>query len=570
MFTSTDLIQQVRDSLLEYDGNPITDAAILRKLNFAYNFAYNIIIKQQDSMFCRWKYIAIGAGINVYDLPKELYNKRITKLYTPVPVFDPATPIQWVEIQRCDAGQLPRFEMPRFNTYYVGRWTQMGNKIYLAPNPNCNTTFRFLVTPRLVKLGKVQGQITSIVGNKITIDQAPDTDFETALLQPAKNFMSISDEMTGEVKAVYPYNEINGFEITLAGMTSRTTLEAFPVHVCNKLIPAGAVTYDPLTKICTMNVNSNPTSFLKIGDIIEVQCPAIEQYNIIDLLETDADPYNPPEYTVASKFTTKGIVSGLTASSVSWQDDSVIPDFVDGYPVGFDDGTFFGDITTMVLSTLNSLPIISATCLVPHNLPIGRMFKLNILGTGTNCNGVKKCIVTSDTEFAILQASFLGVFVPGTWAMYQYPSTIIVTGWPAIYDVSPNSPKIDLLNVFSGSPECYRLQDGRTSNTPDIDDIIGAGIAGKYDHMNDINIGDYVTLGLTTGKPITDDLLADLLVSYAVITLKSSINETDAEVTAILKEKIMELKSDTDNRNLNIELQSDPFPSVAFPFRGRR
>lgn len=96
MFNVSDLIEQVRDQLHEYDAHPISDDKILRKLNFAYNYVYNALIIQSDAMFCKWKYITIKAGISIYELPKDLFGKRIEDLFCPVPITDPAIPVAWV------------------------------------------------------------------------------------------------------------------------------------------------------------------------------------------------------------------------------------------------------------------------------------------------------------------------------------------------------------------------------------------------------------------------------------------------------------------------------------------
>ena len=54
------------------------------------------------------------------------------------------------------------------------------------------------------------------------------------------------------------------------------------------------------------------------------------------------------------------------------------------------------------------------------------------------------------------------------------------------------------------------------------------------------------------------------------LTLKSALNETDPEMLAILKEKLSEIKSDDDGRNLMLKIQAAFQPGVAHYGRGRR
>jgi len=61
-----------------------------------------------------------------------------------------------------------------------------------------------------------------------------------------------------------------------------------------------------------------------------------------------------------------------------------------------------------------------------------------------------------------------------------------------------------------------------------------------------------------------------MLIYYAAITMKSSINETDNEMLAILKEKVSEIGSDTDGRNLAIEMRKQAVNRVANTGRGVR
>lgn len=572
MFTSSDLIQLVRDSLHEYDQSPISDDKIMTKLNLAYTFAYNSLIKSNDSLFARWKYITIKPLISYYDLPKDMYNRRIERIWTPVPIYDPSKPMIWGEVERCDPSEIPNFQTQRFPTYYALRWTQMDDKVVIAPPPNAASVLRYYYTPAIIPMAAVEGQITEIVGNKITLDKTPSEAMMNNVSISGHNCISFSDEISGSVKALYPYNEINGYEVFLSANFNRATLRGKEVRKCYALNPATGIQYNPLTKECSCIFNSPVAGKVAIGDFIETSRIPSSGYNILDTVETDTDFYQPAEYTLPSNTFTKGCrVTAVTTSGITWYDPDVSPDFTNGYPTGFDDGTFTGTFTSMAVGTLYATPVVLFDCTEPHRLTVGNVYKLNISGTGTSVEGTKQCIPTGTMQIAILTPLFTGVFSgSATWTMYQYPSFAVTTGWPSIYDISPGHPRVEMLSIYIGSPFCYESRDTAGEDIPSYEDIIGTGITGTYDHKNDIKVGDWVTLGYSRAIPHSVEILAEFLVFYCTITMKSGLNETDPEMLAILKEKLSEIKSDDDGRNLMLKMQAAFQPGVAHYGRGRR
>ena len=66
MFNVSELIEQVRDSVHEYDSSPMSDDKIVRRLNRAYSFAYNYLVKMNHSLFSGFKYITVKTDIGEY------------------------------------------------------------------------------------------------------------------------------------------------------------------------------------------------------------------------------------------------------------------------------------------------------------------------------------------------------------------------------------------------------------------------------------------------------------------------------------------------------------------------
>ena len=556
MFNASDLIQQVRDSVHEYDQSPMTDESIVRRLNRAYSFAYNYLVKLNHSLFTGFKYLTLRNDIGEYQLPKDCFNKRVHEVY-----FSPSGD-DWSYVQRCEPASITRYQVKRAMTGPL-YWTQAGEKLLVGPIPDSAGVLKCLVTLPLVPLAKVQGQITGIVGNKLFLDRSPDEEASTNLNRTGMNLISISDEMTGKVKALYPYSEVDGESITLSDTFNRSIIREREIYRAFKFAPFGAIFYDALTKVITCNLETNLTTLIKAGDTLELQRVLPGKYNIVESLENEDDFYNPPEYEIGDNtFSPTVKVLEITPIRIRFEDTSAVPDFVNGFPYPYDN-TFTGSIVAVSGTNISGYPVIVLETGAVHGLLPGKIIKLNIAGTGTSLDGTQKCRAVSINQIAVYVPNYTGAFSPGTWSVYSYSSLVITTGWPKIYDVSPSTPLIELIQFFQGTPNTYLAIPQKTSDLPEPSMVVGDGMATAYDHDNDVKVGDWVTLGYTTGIPVHSDLLDEMLIYYAAMTMKSSINETDNEMLAFLKEKVSELGSDTDGRNLAIEMRKQSVNRVA-------
>lgn len=562
MFNVSELIQQVRDSVREYDSEAMDDQSIVRRLNRSYSYAYNYLIKLNHSLFSGFKYITLTPNVGEYRLPRDCFNKRIHEVYIS------SDGGEWGYVKRCE---------PAVITKYLGKsvtgpiyWTQAGEKLLLAPAPTNATVIKCLITLPLIPLAKVQGQITDIRGDKLYLDRSPDKEAIAAVNETGRNLISISDEVTGKVKALYPFSEVDGESITLSDTFNRTDIRDRPIYKALRFAPYGAIFYDTVTKIITCNLETNITSLVKVGDTIELQRIAPGKYNIVEALESDEDFYNPPEYEIgANTFSATVKVTEILPYRISFTDEEAVPDFIDGYPYPHTALTG-GTIPAVGGATIGGNPVIILETGMAHGLVPGKVIKLNIIGTGTSLDGTRKCIPFSTNQVAVYVPSYTGTFAPGTWNVYKYSDLVITTGWPKIYDVSPGSPLIEMIQLYQGTPNTYLARPQRTEDLPSPNMVTGDGISTAYDHDDDVKVGDWVTLGYSTGMPVHSDLLDEMLIYYASLTMKSSINETDNEMLAILKEKVSEIGSDTDGRNLEIEMRRPYTQKVANTSRGVR
>lgn len=562
IMNTADLIQCVRDQVAEHDAAPLTDEAILRRLNFGYSYIYNHMIKSNDSMFTKFDYLDVTPGRVQYPLPKYLHGKRIEQIEYAMPPQNSFAPVVYNRLMKVDPQSFFQADLPQIRILVQQLWTQIGNDIWFAPPPSTASKFRLLITPTLVPLGLLQGKITDITGSTITIDRGIRTDMVDALGITNQNFFTVSCGMTGRVKGIFGYESADNTTITLGRCSSRTTVNMEPITQVTTL-DIGLMTYDPLTQVITAEVLSgNGTSF-NAGDKIEIlQTLTVgTSVNIDEALTDDSDFYARPEYTVPQlPLTRGGTVINSSSFAISWLDSSYTPQFVNGYR-GATGIARTGTFNACANYTHEGQPTVKLTTVSAHGLTLNEVWKINVAGTNTNCDVAGlKVIPISATELVALVNGLVGVYSgAGTFTEYQF--TNITTGTPRYKSCTYGTPTLPSTEVYRNSP--YTLANGVfdvTSRDPSV-----------YKQENNIEIDDLITLGYTTGAPIVPESMMEILVHWAVLTLKSSLNESDTEVAAFLKENLKELAGDNSGRNLSIYLEKSSAPmGRRYDRRGRR
>lgn len=539
-----EIITSIREQALEFDHDPVSDEGILRRVNFAYNFAYNHFAKSDEALFARYFYVTLSFALSEYDLPKDLWGKRALQLEAPTPPQEGYQPFNFVPIDRVDPQSFPKYDSPRARTLLPLVWTQRGNKIYVAPPPLVKTRCRILGIPSLPPLGLVEGLIQDIDGDILTLDRAPTDTLSKNINALGQNIVSICDGVTGEVKALYPYSEVTGNTIRLSDNTNKTVIRSKEVR---KLYTHSLqnLTYDAPSKTITATTTGTVTG-VTIGDFIELSydLTAGVGYNIEDTLTDDSNFYDPPEFVAPiAPFSRGGRVVSFGANFISWQDDTAVPTLVDGYmnPPG---AATSGTVTAANVVAYMGNNVVEVTFGAAHGLTVGALHKVVIAGTGTTLDGTRKAIVKDATSVYVLQNALGGAFVAGTWALYQYAGG--ATGWPALTAVEVGTPAVFLTTIAINSPYTYTLRPAKTTNDPEA-----------YDHAMDILIDDIVVWGYATAIPIIPEAYHEILVQWAVMTLKSSLNETDNEMAALLKENITAMKGDTAGRKLGTRISRD-------------
>lgn len=212
-----ELIMAIRDQLLEYDTDPISNASIMRKLNMIYTYMYSHIVRAEDTRFGQKVDFPLTASTTEYDLPKAAWGQRIEQLVVPYPSASKVTALGWNEIKRVDYKEVFKYDVPRIHVYVPEVWSQLGSKVYVFPKLYTNADAYIIISPQLVPLGITSGQITAINTGTgvITLDNMNDTSLATRLALPLNAFLSIIDYRTGEIKYTLNYSTVSGNDVTL-------------------------------------------------------------------------------------------------------------------------------------------------------------------------------------------------------------------------------------------------------------------------------------------------------------------------------------------------------------------
>jgi hypothetical protein len=214
-----ELETKIRDSLFEYQTDPVSSLYVVRVMNEAYRFAYSHLVKSNDTLFGEVYTLQVVAGQSEYDLPESLWSKRIEHFQIPSPPNEASEPWGWVKIPKIDWKQSYRYQTKRIKTYYPNCWSQLNNQVMLYPPPLIGFPAKMVISRRLIPLGVYGGRITSLGYNDLTLDELHDERLADYASDSSMAFLSICDHTTGEVKALFPYNAVNEStkKITLTG-----------------------------------------------------------------------------------------------------------------------------------------------------------------------------------------------------------------------------------------------------------------------------------------------------------------------------------------------------------------
>lgn len=221
-YTVENLVEEVRQQLDELNRDSVsTEADILPTLNRASDFASDILTRKYPEPLLKYTTLDLEAGVSEYDIPEDVFEDRILKLETTVPVGTGRA--NYIEIQRISYRDITNYESATISSFPL-YYCIIGRKIRIVPQPSGSYNARMWMIRNPEKLVMPQGRVTLInsAQNYIIVDQA-DGDLTTQSDQLA-SYVNVVDGQTGEIKGSLQIQSIVDNKITFRTVPSRSSV----------------------------------------------------------------------------------------------------------------------------------------------------------------------------------------------------------------------------------------------------------------------------------------------------------------------------------------------------------
>jgi hypothetical protein len=247
--TTKQMIESFRLKLLEYDKAPYDDLNIVILFNDAYRWAYNHYVKSNSTLFAQKHPINVLSGRNEYDMPENLWGKRIKQVVIPAPPNEFNNPLAYTTLTKVDHRDFFRWRSNKLKVLYPEVWSTLNNKIYIGPSPLIGFPMELIIDRRLIPLGVLSGTVDEVDDGAYTLqlNELNDDRLKANENDLHKGYLSISNQNTGEIKAVYKYSAVDT-------ATNTVTLEA-PDAARAKLLdyPISNPVTTPISSIVTQD-----------------------------------------------------------------------------------------------------------------------------------------------------------------------------------------------------------------------------------------------------------------------------------------------------------------------------
>lgn len=552
----SEMIENVRDQLLERNIDPITDRLIVNRLNDAYRFVYNKFAKSNDNMFGENIYLQINVGQSEYELPKGLWNKRIETFEVPNPPTNngnnPKQVYSFLKIEKTDRRQMAYYDMPAYSTIVPTKWAQFGNKIRVIPPPSMPYLARVFQIPGLVKLGVPQGRIVEISKDTLTLDNGTTEQLEE-LLVSATPFISISDFQTGVLKAVYPIIGTNNNKIQL-GQSTRTEFQGTKITNVKKVTIKSITVPTNKTLISDIGFGHG----LKAGDVIQINrtLNTSQDYRVQAGVSSTFERPEIPAPLPSDNLTEFVTLTSTGPTTISWIDQAYVPLYINGFKNG---------------QTPNNAAVVSITApSVSFGTPYTVLFSSPIAGTNSVAGGLWNVKVfeeirvsltgTGSTPSSLNTATYVSAQVTANnqISLRFQPTVVGNSGFSGTINLAP------LASNWTGTPELLdstsslRFTYGEAfANVPETlaRTVVDIELSGQTLNNTDINLDDVVTLGVSTGCSIFGPAFGEFLWQRALLAIRGSLNENDPEINKQIRALENEVTGDTAGRPLGRKIE---------------
>lgn len=223
-----DLINYVRDGLVEYQNISITDSMIMNRLNNCYRRLYNHYSRANPDLYAVPVTLDIEPDVQEYTIPTNNWSKRIHKIFMPYPTQQTRGYYEAEVVSHKDTW---KYDVPAVKAPISSVVSIYYNTLKFYPVPSSQLEAIVYLTPKLVPLGKTIGTVLDYDDATKTItveggmdDYTLEEDVQEVLGSTYNNIISISSYETGLIKHIFPVVSVTDSTIVIGAPTTRTTI----------------------------------------------------------------------------------------------------------------------------------------------------------------------------------------------------------------------------------------------------------------------------------------------------------------------------------------------------------
>jgi hypothetical protein len=211
MLTTKEIISKVRDDLMEYDTNVLTDKTICSRAHVGYLEVLKTLDKSNSTFIKDWTDVEYTEPLSVH----ELLGRRVE-----------AIRYGKVNLRRAEPYEVKRLAGMGGSPF---AYTVMRGRIHLIPSPSSTVTLSILASPRVLQLAPTVGRILRFDGQWLELDSQPTSDMLDYFDMDTMPLVTVSDWETGEPKKLYRIGQVEGNKLKCIEVVDRTEYLGFPL-----------------------------------------------------------------------------------------------------------------------------------------------------------------------------------------------------------------------------------------------------------------------------------------------------------------------------------------------------
>jgi len=266
LFTTDDLVSQVREQIQETNTTTISDQTILNAINRGNSFAWDIYARHYPDPLIVREQVTLDAN-GAFPIPDSAFEQRLQK----------------VELEQGGVS----YEMERINyrrtTPYrnnvtgtrAGYYSIRGRTVELLPKPGAGYSFYAYYVRRPDQLRLQQGRVSSITPSVSGVSDASIVvdvlGTSVSASDPYLKYVNFVDSRTGEVRGSAEIKSISDTQITFKQNPTRTSVEG---RTISGDVPSDLEIDDYITDItgsCVVFLQQPTTNFLIQYAVAEIR-----------------------------------------------------------------------------------------------------------------------------------------------------------------------------------------------------------------------------------------------------------------------------------------------------------